>query len=315
MQKDLSPILLFVYNRPQQTRKTLESLAKNTLADQSTLYIFSDGPADVEDLGNVSRIDEVRQLITEKKWCKEVVIYNSEKNKGLATSIIEGVTEKVNQYGKVIVLEDDLVTARGFLEYMNASLERYQLENRVMHISGFQFPIRVNPDHSAFFLPITSSWGWGTWKRAWDRFDPECIGYEKLKTDDDLRKKFDLNGTFLYSKMIIDQMETKNIDSWAIRWYWAVFKHNGLSLVPDKSLVLNNGYGKGATHTKGRNPFKIEFDADYYVSSLPDKISVNEQHFLSLQNLYKKLYPAKISLVGRIIRKIRREIHAMLDRD
>lgn len=299
----LAPVLLFVFNRPLHTRKTLEALADNYLANESVLYIFADGPKDnmtKEDLGNVK---QVRELIKARQWCQEVHIIEADRNKGLANSVIDGVTQIVNEHEKVIVLEDDLITSRGFLQFMNEALNKYVAEEKIMHVSGYQFPIDVPALGEAAFIPIIASWGWGTWKRAWTLFDPLSTGYEQLKHNKELTYNFDLGGTYPYSEMLIQQLEIHTIDSWAIRWWWSVFSNNGISLFPDSSLVKNIGFGKDATHTKGRNPFEsFNFKLDYSIRSYPTKIEENKQITLALQKLYRSINPANISLTNKIWR-------------
>lgn len=316
MQRNLAPVLLFVFNRPVHTRRTLEALANAELADESILYIYADGPrVDVYET-DFYRIAEVRKVIRERRWCKEVFIIESTVNKGLANSIIEGVTQQLNEHGTVIVLEDDLVIAKGFLKYMNEALVKYEGERKVMQVCGYQFPIGVNAGQAAFFLPITASWGWATWKRAWTLFDPGAQGYENLKTDPELAKQFDLNGTIKYTDMLIDQMERKNISSWAIRWWWAVFKSGGISLFPDSSLVDNVGFGKDATHTKGPNPFRnITFNSEYSIKYFPEIIEVHEPHFLSLQDMYRRIYPLNENIFEKIIRKLQSAVYFVFPRN
>ncbi|WAC11921.1 sugar transferase [Dyadobacter pollutisoli] len=296
---ELAPILLFVYNRPDQTRKTLEALADNSLADQSQLFIYADGPKRGTDTAGLQKIEGVRNVIAERQWCKHVTIIKANSNKGLANSIIDGVTEKINEYGKVIVLEDDLVTSKGFIKFMNDALDKYQSDEKVMQVSGHQFPLNIPPNHSSFFLPLTTSWGWATWKRAWDHFDSDAKGYEILKKNRSLAQRFDLNSVYPYSKMLVSQMEGKDIDSWAIRWYWAVFKENGISLFPDKSLVQNIGFGILATHTSGSDAFLIsDFDKSYFISDLPKQPKIEEKNFYSLkQALYKSFYKSSSSIL------------------
>jgi acetyltransferase-like isoleucine patch superfamily enzyme/GT2 family glycosyltransferase len=256
MSKSLAPIVLFVYNRPEHTRQTLQALEKNELANESELFVFVDGPKTDADNNAKTRIAKVRELIRREWKFKSVQIIESKQNRGLANSIINGVTQIVDKYGKIIVLEDDLITAPGFLRYMNEALVLYENESKVMQISGYQFPIDFPTDvPQTFFLPLTTSWGWSTWKRAWDAFDPQAKGWEVLKTDKKLRWRFDLDGSYPYAEMLEAQMEAKTIDSWAIRWWWSVFKEDGISLFCNQSLVKNIGFGKESTHTK-HNPFK-----------------------------------------------------------
>ena len=154
MSNYLAPIVLFVYDRPWHTNQMLDSLAANKLADQSVLYIYSDGPKENSTIEQLKRINDVRELIRERKWCKEVNIVESKKNKGLANSIVDGVTEIVNRYGKIIVLEDDLVLSKGFLKYMNDSLSFYQNNNEVMHISGYMEPVNSNLPETFFLIVL-----------------------------------------------------------------------------------------------------------------------------------------------------------------
>ncbi|WP_221394280.1 sugar transferase [Dyadobacter sp. NIV53] len=314
MNNELAPILLFVFNRPAHTRQTLEALAENTLASESILYIFADGAKDEGNKEDLLNIKEVREIIKKTQWCKEVHIIESETNKGLANSIIDGVTEKVNQHGKVIVLEDDLITSKGFLEYMNQALNKFISNEKVMHVSGYQFPIDSTQTGSSYFIPLISSWGWGTWKRAWNQFDPLSTGYQRLKTDKELIRKFDFNNSYPYSTMLLNQMEgNNNVNSWAIRWWWAVFNHNGVSLFPDSSLVKNIGFDKSATHTKGSNPYEINvFDKDYFITSYPTRISINEPAIIQLQKLYRKTNPAYQGLFDKLWRKVINKIQFVI---
>lgn len=310
MNNKLAPILLFAFNRPLHTRKTLEALADNHLADKSVLYIFADGPKDKMDDESLEKIKDVRKLIKERQWCQEVHIIEADKNKGLANSIIDGVTQIVNEHEKVIVLEDDLITSRGFLQFMNEALTKYEAEDKIMHVSGYQFPIDVPALGEASFIPITASWGWGTWKRAWALFDPLSTGYEQLKHNKELIYNFDLGGTYPYSDMLIQQLEKHTIDSWAIRWWWSVFSNQGISLFPDYSLVKNIGFGKDATHTKGRNPFEsFDFKWDYFIKSYPATIQENKQLTSALQKLYRSINPDKKSTTNKIWRKFMHKVY------
>lgn len=239
-----APIVLFVYNRPLHTRQTVEALKKNELASESDLIIYSDGPKTDQD---VSKVSEVREYLRQITGFRSIRIHENNKNYGLANSVILGVSDTVNEYGKVIVLEDDLVTSPFFLRYMNTALERYDDEKKVMQISGYMFPVEFDSDLKAFFLSFTSSWGWATWKRAWSHFDPDAAGYQLLRENDDLKKTFDLGGAYPYFRMLESQLRGE-IDSWAIRWYLSVFVNNGLVLYPLKTLVLNNGFDGSGTH-------------------------------------------------------------------
>lgn len=284
MQNGLAPIILFVYNRPDHTLKTLEALQRNKLADQSTLYIFSDGPkADRTDQDFV-KIESVRQIIGSKKWCKEVIIKLSDINKGLATSVIEGVTEIINKYGKAIVLEDDLVTSKFFLSYMNEGLCRYENINLVKQISGFiPLKIKTSISHSSFFLPVTTTWGWGSWKRVWNEVDFNPADYKEANKN----PEFNLKGRLDYSGMLQTQMESNKISSWGIRFWWDVFKKNGLVLYPDQTLIENIGMDGTGTHVSSKQ-FRTTIDFDYEIKHYPETISVIPLYYKSFLNYYPK---------------------------
>lgn len=239
-----APVALFVYNRPDHTRQTVEALAANTLAVETPLYVFSDAPTDETPR---QPVEEVRSYIRTISGFQSVTLIERPINYGLARSIIDGVTGLCETYGCVIVVEDDLVTSSRFLSYMNDALTAYEHDARVMQISGH---IAHVPEFSrrteALFVPFVTSWGWGTWERAWKQFDPLAQGWEKIRDDRTLRKRFNLDDHFDYATMMQMQLDGK-IDSWAIRWYLSVFSRNGMALFPPRSLVRNIGFASG-TH-------------------------------------------------------------------
>ncbi len=300
---DLAPVVLFVYNRPHCTLKTLEHLQQNVLADRSELFIYSDGPKPGATEDDMRKIGNVREIIKKEKWCREVHIIESQVNLGLATSIINGVTEIVNRYGKIIVLEDDLLASVHFLEYMNDGLAHYESKTKVFQIVGYTPPIKTKFKNAAFFLPISSTWGWGTWARAWKYFEKNPLEYTILKTDKKLRRKFDMENSYPYSDMLIRQMET-GIDSWGIRWWWAVFKQQGIALFPDRTLVANMGFDDDASHTQKIVPHVNKFWInDYTIKSYPDIVAVN---LFFLAKLKKQAFKdSHISVYFKIKRKLR----------
>lgn len=273
----LAPIVLFVYNRPANTRATLESLRKCTLANQSELFIFSDGPKSGATNQQLKQIKKVRKILRSSKWCKKITIYESKCNKGLANSVIDGVTKIINKYGRVIVLEDDLVVSNQFLIYMNENLDRYEKNNKVVQIAGFQSPVRFPTDKDAFFLPFISSWGWASWKRVWDRFDRTGSGIEKLRGHKELIYKFNHNGSSRQFKML-EMQQAGLIDSWAIRFSLSTFLQKGLTLYPRRSMVFNNGFGNG-TNTRVYlkqdpidNSFRVKTNDEVVVRQENEKI-------------------------------------------
>ena len=237
------PIALFTYCRPDHTRRTAESLARNQLAKDSDLLIYSDAPRTP---AKRAAVDEVRSYLKTITGFRSVTVKHRFENHGLAKSIIEGVTEILEQSERIIVLEDDMLTSPHFLTYMNEALERYAEDERVISIHGYVYPVG-QPLPESFFLPGADCWGWGTWRRGWKHFNPD--GQHLL---DELRRRklsraFDFNGAYPYSAMLEDQIAGRN-DSWAIRWYASAFLADKLTLYPGRSLVHNIGNDASGTH-------------------------------------------------------------------
>ena len=238
-----APIVLFVYNRLWHTQQTIEALQKNVLAKQSELYIYSDG-ANTEKIQK--SVNEVRQYIDKIDGFKSVTIIKRIKNFGLAESIIDGVTTIVNQYGRIIVLEDDMVVSPYFLEYMNEALEQFVDNDRIISVHGYVYPVEIELPEP-FFLPGADCWGWATWRRGWALFnsDGQYLLDELIQRH--LIQEFDYNGAYPYSNMLKAQIKGAN-DSWAIRWHASAFLAGKLTLYPGRSLVHNSGNDGSGTH-------------------------------------------------------------------
>ena len=241
-----APILLFVYNRPEHTRRCIESLLKNSLASESNLFIYADG---AKDSTQQEAVNEVRNYIRSIQGFKQITLMERSENWGLARNIINGVTTQVNRYGKVIVLEDDLVVAPYFLQFMNDALEVYKNEPRVGHIQACDFT-QDNTLPDTFLIKWSGSWGWATWDRAWKHFNPN--GNELLQELEErkLTHVFDFNGKYGFTRMLRRQIEGKN-NSWAIRWNASLFLKDILSLNVGRSLVQNEGFDGSGTNCGG----------------------------------------------------------------
>ncbi len=290
-----SPIAFFTYKRAEHTWQSLESLAHNDGAKQSELFIFCDGPKGLEDQEGVR---QVREVVKSKQWCGKVHIIERRGNMGCANSIISGVTEVCEKYGTVIVLEDDLVLSPFFLDYMNKALELYNDHPRVMEISGHMYPIQLNAETDAIFLPFITSWGWATWQRSWKHFDPHMLGYERLKNNKLLRYAFDFNDSYPYFKMLNSEIDSK-IDTWDIRWYLSTFMLGGLTLHPVQSLVKNIGFDGSGTHC-----IKEEKDFTIYqnkINKFPQDV-VEDKQVKSL--IFKYLRKEKNKKFFKIYKKI-----------
>ena len=238
-----APVTLFVYNRPDHTRRTIEALRANALARESDLVVYSDAPKSEAQAENVR---EVRKYIREIEGFKSLTVIERATNFGLARSIIDGVTAILNKYGRIIVLEDDMETSPYFLTYMNEALEKYADEDHVVSIHGYVYPVaQMLPE--AFFLPGADCWGWATWSRGWACFNADGqFLLEELKRRN-LFRAFDYNGSYPFTKMLEDQLRGAN-DSWAVRWYASAFLADKLTLYPGRSLVHNIGNDNSGTH-------------------------------------------------------------------
>ncbi len=253
MDLKLAPIVLFTYNRPVHTKKVLDALAANAEAKDSILYIFCDGAQSSATEEMMKNINKTRLVARAENRFKEVTVKEQPVNNGLANSIINGVTEVVNKYGTVIVMEDDIVTSPFFLRYMNDALEKYKDENRVACIHGYVYPVKGKLPET-FFIKGADCWGWATWKRAWDGFEKDGNKLLNQLQTNKLEHEFDFGGTYPYMQMLNNQINGIN-DSWAIRWYASAFLNNQFCLYPGVSLVQNIGIdgsginsGQGSAH-------------------------------------------------------------------
>jgi len=238
-----APIILFVYNRPLHVRLTVEALQKNELAAESDLYVYSDGPKSFDDSELVA---EVRKYLRNINGFKSTTIVEREVNWGLARSIIAGVSEILRCYGVGIFVEDDLVTSPFFLRYMNDALAVYKEEEKVISIHGYVYPLRKSLPET-FFIKGADCWGWGTWQRGWELFEPDGNKLLHELTRRNLTRRFDYDGPFDYNRMLQDQIAGKN-DSWAIRWYASALINDRVTLYPGRSLVHNIGNDDSGNH-------------------------------------------------------------------
>ena len=295
----LAPIVLFCYNRPWHTQQTLDALSLNDLAKDSNLIVYCDGSKKDSDKKTVDLIDETRLVVNNENRFKSVTIIESRVNKGLANSIIEGVTEIVNRFGKIIVLEDDIVTAPGFLRYMNDALDIYESEEKVMHISGYMYPVKEKL-RETFFIRPTSCWGWGTWKRAWIHFEKnvekQISKLDKIKGWDE----FTIDSSYPSFKNQLFLNQRGELNTWAIFWQASVFLKRGLSLHPYQSLVQNIGFDGTGVNCD----FNVK--SPYVWDDLANSISVNKIKLKVDQNAYNllrayflKLYNMKKRLTKR----------------
>ena len=254
--KYISPIALFVYNRLDNTQKTIEHLKRNSLADESILYIFSDGGKDEE---SWKRVKEVRNYLHTITGFKEVHIIERPENYYLERNITEGIAYVLEKHDTIIVLEDDICTSPVFLEYMNTALGKYALSTQVMHIAGFT-NLDIPQFGDTYFTPHMTGWGWATWKDRWNNYFTHFKTREEALQglfDKDL-KRIEYNGNFTCLKSL-----DKNPIPWDICWEICIYKQKGLCLHPTQTLIKNIGIGNG-THFNNSKLFGwYEYDRPF----------------------------------------------------
>ena len=277
-----APVVLFAFNRPSHMERTLEALAANDLAACTRLHIHIDGPRSANDIPNIVACAKVAA----RPWnFANIEIHVRDSNQGLAASIIGGVTAMLEQHERVIVMEDDLVTSRYFLQYMNDGLGTYADEPKVASIHGWCFPHEVQNPPETFFLRGADCWGWATWRRAWRYFEPDSGILLKRLAQAGLESAFDVGDSYPYVRMLQDQ-HAGRVNSWAIRWHAATFLENMYTLNPGRSLVHNIGIDSSGTNCGTTRTFDVPLaDSPIQVAAQPvlTNIRMNTAHRTSLQ--------------------------------
>ncbi|MEK6477300.1 sugar transferase [Catalinimonas sp. 4WD22] len=289
-----APIVLFVYNRPSHTRKVIKALQRCKGAQDSELYIFSDAAQNQEE---EIKVNDLRSYLDTITGFKEVHIIKRACNCGLAYNIINGVSEVINKYQKAIVLEDDIICAPQFLWYMNEALEKYKNDKDIFSISGYhpyvdcsnQYNIAVYKNYRS------SSWGWATWADRWNKVDWEVKGHKKFFGSIPQRRAFDKGGEDL-SLMLWKQIHGL-LDSWAIRFCYAQYKHNAYTIYPVKSLVSNIGFDGSGRHSGAGSRFSVKLNKEGTKFNLPDHPEVNQHLIKEFRKYYRLPFKKKVKKV------------------
>lgn len=292
------PIALFVYNRPNHTKRTVESLLSNPESKDHDLIIFSDAARPKE---NPEKVSEVRSYLSKISGFRSVTIHLQKENLGLSKSIISGVTYVLSKSERIIVMEDDLLTSRYFLSYMKESLERFADDNRVISIHGYVYPVKETLPN-AFFLRGADCWGWATWRRGWNLFNPDGQQLLDELNRRELIKSFDFNGACKFSKMLRNQIKGQN-DSWAVRWHASAFLANKLTLHPGRSLVHNIGNDNSGEHCDSNTTY------DAKVSETPINLEgIEVAHSLlgqlAFESFYRESQGSNFRKIARLIKNI-----------
>ena len=297
--QNFAPIALFVYNRPQHTERTVKFLKQNELASESRLFIFSDGaktPADED------KVKEVREFIGKIEGFKSIEIINSKTNMGLANSIISGANQLTATYGQVIVFEDDLVSSPYTLTYFNEALNRYRNEEKVMHIGAYMYALKEAGLPESFFYRAATSWGWATWARAWQNFEPNI---NTLINQFDAKKKYDfsIENSMNFWKQMKDFKRGKN-NSWAIRWYASIFLKGGLTLNPSHSLVNNIGHDGTGIHSGMSDIYNVIINPTP-ITVFPTVVEENQKAYQAIKTF---LSSRKGNVMARVKRFVREKL-------
>ena len=295
--QSLAPIALFVYNRPDHTRRTISHLKKNLLAEDSRLFIFSDGAKTIKDQ---EKVNEVRALIKQTDGFKSVKIIESPENQGLANAIIAGVNQLVQEYGKVIVFEDDLLSSQFTLRYFNDALQRYFNEEKVMHIGAYMYPLADKKLPQTFFYRAATSWGWATWKRAWESFNPDINDLMQQFNKAQI-KQFSIEGTMNFWKQMQEFKSGRN-NSWAIRWYASIFLKGGLTLNPSKSLIQNIGHDGSGVHSNKEDIYQVHV-ARYLIQFFPSELVENEEAYAAIKQFLRNRKGDLLQRIKRFVTK------------
>lgn len=301
---ELAPVVLFTYNRLEHTKKTVEALQQNVLAADTKLFIYSDAP---KNEGAKDSVAAVREYLRSVTGFKKIEIIEREENWGLARNIIDGVTKIVNEYGKIIVLEDDIVTSPYFLQYMNDALERYKDENQVMEINAYAPEMEKDGINETYFLCFGDCWGWATWDRAWKYFKREPEKIRDSFSVEEIRR-FNLDGnTSSFFEQITANCNGK-LYTWAIFWYAAIFKQNGLSLMVRDSMVRNCGFDGSGEHCGFDSAYDTKIITEpvtYFPLEIKEDINARNK----IGEFFRKQEPSLLrKYLGGILRFIKRKV-------
>lgn len=308
---NLAPIVFFVYNRPFHTEKTLDALSKNEYANDTKLIVYADGVRSNATAEEIQRIKDVRAVLNKKNWCGEQKVVERPCNLGLAENIIGGVKEVLCNHDRVIVLEDDIETSPGFLRYMNDALEFYRNEPRVMHVSGYMFPVKGKLPPT-FFYNTASCWGWGTWRDRWEAAEWDAKVLCEQVEESGRIADFNIGNTYPFFDHL-RKNSTGEMRTWGVRWYANIFLRGGLALHPFPSLTQNIGMDGLGTHCGVTDRYSWSRLAD----CIPvESIELREsQKCISLMKQFNSPQPGKFRLttgIRNLAHRIRRRCVARI---
>lgn len=329
----VSPVIVFAYDRPDHLSQTLSALAGNDLACESELFVYCDGAREWGGLEEsrpeakegetyitkrygmmycskeeyesyLTRIESTRQVAHHQKGFKGVHVIERESNIGLADNIVGAVTEIVNKYGRVIAFEDDIVSTRGCLTYLNDALELYQNDEKVMHITAWMYPNKGQFPTTFFYDSPYPAGGWATWKRAWQHFNPDTADHVAFWQD--RWREFDIEGENYLSRQLIGNLNG-TMKTWYVKWYSSIRRLNGLCLYPGTAMSNNIGWDNSGETSCESNRYFVQNPAEYTeVNRIP--VVRSQKAFRYIRVWYSGHWYSKRHRIA-FVNKIKRLLH------
>jgi len=289
----LAPVLIFAYRRPQHLRRVVEGLRRNRLANETDVVFFVDGPSGANDIALVRQVHEVVDCVS---GFRSVTKIGSTVNQGLSKSLINGIGHSLEVHDRVIVLEDDILVGPHFLEFMNAGLQVFRGDQRVASIHASVYPHEARLQEP-FFIRGADCWGWATWRRAWEVFEPDGARLLRDLRQRGLIEAFDFEGTAPYKEMLIDQIQGRN-DSWAVRWYASALVNEMLTLYPNQPMAINIGEDGSGTHRGSSSAYQQQLSqSPVTVERIP--IVESEEGREAFREFFRARYRIPSSMLGR----------------
>lgn len=302
-----APVALFAFRRPEHLQQVIMSLKQDRLAVETELTVFVDGPRDERDIDAVLRTRDVAKCID---GFRSVRVVAAEANRGLASSLVGGISAMLEVHDRVIIIEDDIVVSPWFLTYMNDHLELYKDDKAVASIHAYVYPHATGQLGDTFFIRGADCWGWGTWRRAWAAFESDGEYLLRELRRRGLNDVFNFEGTAPYEEMLIDQIARRN-DSWAVRWYASALLGDMLTLYPDRPMAINIGEDKSGTH-RGSSKAYVQQLSDKPVKASRIPIVESSDGREAFRDFFRTRYRMPSSTLGRWSRRQARRLRASL---
>lgn len=302
----LAPVVLFTYKRPVHTKMVLDALSNCDLIHQTDVIIYADGAKTTVTQKDREEIEETRKVLLEYKEnnnFNNLELHLSDENKGIAYSVKKGAEKQLEKYGKVIIMEDDIVPQKGFVKYMNEALDKYENEEKVWGISGYAFPLKNEKlvEQESFFLPVNCSWGWATWKSRWDKADLNVTSiFDRFEKNNVERENYNFGSYYYYE--ILEVLRDKKSDVWDALFQASMFLDKGMFLYPKRSLAKNIGFDATGTHCNEEDAFFNTTQIDYVnLENIP--LTTNNEGRKQVEKAFREQF-TKPSFLKRIQNKL-----------